>query len=96
MIRSRVLLSATLLTLYSATAFGFGMGKLELNSALNQVFSAEIQLINIGRLQPEEIIPSLATQDDFNRYGVERIYICLLYTSPSPRDQRGSRMAAYA
>ncbi|MDG2070792.1 MAG: FimV/HubP family polar landmark protein [Pseudomonadales bacterium] len=75
MIRSRVLLSATLLTLYSATAFGFGMGKLELNSALNQVFSAEIQLINIGRLQPEEIIPSLATQDDFNRYGVERIYI---------------------
>ena len=21
---------------------------------------------------------------------------CLLYTSPSPRDQRGSRMAAYA
>jgi pilus assembly protein FimV len=75
MIRSRVLLSATLLTLYSATAFGLGMGKLELNSALNQVFSAEIQLINIGRLQPEEIIPSLATQDDFNRYGVERTYI---------------------
>jgi pilus assembly protein FimV len=75
MSRSRVLLSATLLTLYSAAAFGLGMGKLELNSGLNQVFSAEIQLINIGRLQPEEIIPSLATQDDFNRYGVERTYI---------------------
>ena len=75
MIRSRALLSATLLTLYSATAFGLGMGKLELSSALNQMFSAEIDLINVGRLQPEEIIPSLATQDDFNRYGVERTYI---------------------
>ena len=26
----------------------------------------------------------------------EPIYICLLYTSPSPRDQRGSRMPSSA
>ena len=27
---------------------------------------------------------------------VGNIYNCLLYTSPSPRDQRGSRIAAWA
>ena len=28
--------------------------------------------------------------------GSERLYFCLLYTSPSPRDQRGSRMPSSA
>ena len=28
--------------------------------------------------------------------GTETIYSCLLYTSPSPRDQRGSRMPSSA
>ena len=28
--------------------------------------------------------------------GAERFYTCLLYTSPSPRDQRGSRMPSSA
>ena len=27
---------------------------------------------------------------------IEKIYVCLLYTSPSPRDQRGSRMPSSA
>ena len=30
------------------------------------------------------------------KHSVLRIYICLLYTSPSPRDQRGSRMPSSA
>ena len=28
--------------------------------------------------------------------GVMTVYVCLLYTSPSPRDQRGSRMPSSA
>mgnify|MGYP001249092110 CR=1 FL=1 len=75
MIRSRLLLSATLLTLYSTAAFGLGLGKLELNSALNQTFSAEIDLVNTGGLEPEEIVPALASLEDFERYGVERTYL---------------------
>ena len=31
-----------------------------------------------------------------NRFFTEEGYICLLYTSPSPRDQRGSRMPSSA
>ena len=31
-----------------------------------------------------------------NKYGAVLVDICLLYTSPSPRDQRGSRMPSSA
>ena len=34
--------------------------------------------------------------DDVNERWNEMIYTCLLYTSPSPRDQRGSRMPSSA
>ena len=34
--------------------------------------------------------------DREERPDVDQIYICLLYTSPSPRDQRGSRMPSSA
>ena len=36
----------------------------------------------------------IGTVDDLNEDGLLRI--CLLYTSPSPRDQRGSRMPSSA
>ena len=34
--------------------------------------------------------------DDYNPVDIAQIYFCLLYTSPSPRDQRGSRMPSSA
>ena len=39
---------------------------------LNQQFSAEIELTNLRGLQVEEILPNLASQEDFERVGVER------------------------
>ena len=36
----------------------------------------------------------LQTEQDF--YDLTYAYLCLLYTSPSPRDQRGSRMPSSA
>ena len=29
-------------------------------------------------------------------FSIAQFYLCLLYTSPSPRDQRGSRMPSYS
>ncbi|MDA1299282.1 MAG: hypothetical protein O2868_04290 [Proteobacteria bacterium] len=79
MIRSRAWLSATVFSLYGFlygfAAYGLGTGSLNLDSALNQNFKAEIELINSERLAPEEILPSLASQQDFDRFGVERSYI---------------------
>jgi pilus assembly protein FimV len=50
------------------------MGELDLRSALNQRFDAEIELTNIGGLESDEIIANLASQADFERVGVERNY----------------------
>ena len=46
-----------------------------------------------------ECNPDLVNSDQLETYvhaGVNRISLCLLYTSPSPRDQRGSRMPSSA
>ena len=47
--------------------------------------STEIQLNSLGI----DIVNAFVEND-------EGIHICLLYTSPSPRDQRGSRMPSSA
>ena len=44
---------------------------------------------------------SISSEDDFFGAGIDRVTVsiprtCLLYTSPSPRDQRGSRMPSSA
>ena len=42
------------------------------------------------------VTTTIDKRDLTTEYGVERVYNCLLYTSPSPRDQRGSRMPSSA
>ena len=45
-------------------------------------------------METERLCPSALA---FNAYAdLERYIVCLLYTSPSPRDQRGSRMPSSA
>ena len=43
-------------------------------SALGQPFVGEIDLLDVGDLNADEIKVSLATQEDFDRLGVERVY----------------------
>ena len=72
MIQQLSLACAFILLVASGSAFGLGLGKLELGSALNQQFEAEIELTNVGQLTIDEVLPNLASQDDFARVGVER------------------------
>ena len=74
MIQRLRLLLVTLFALYCGSAFALGLGEIELKSALNQRFEAEIILSNVGDLEQGEIIPNLATQQDFDRVGVNRDY----------------------
>ena len=74
MIQRLRLLLVTLFALYCGSAFALGLGEIELKSALNQRFEAEIILSNVGDLEQGEIIPNLATQQDFERIGVLRDY----------------------
>ena len=74
MIQRLLLLLVTLFALYCGSAFALGLGEIELKSALNQRFEAEIILSNVGDLDQGEIIPNLASQEDFDRVGVNRDY----------------------
>jgi len=75
MIRRLKLLFASVLVLFTQAIFALGLGELDLQSALNQQFDAEIKLTNLRGLQIDEVIPNLASQADFDRVGVERNFI---------------------
>ena len=46
--------------------------------------------------EEDEIILSELDDDELVQQMFDDLYDCLLYTSPSPRDQRGSRMPSSA
>lgn len=68
--------SAVLVTLLSivGSAFGLGLGDIEVKSNLNEPLDAEIQLIQLQGLTAGEVLPTLAGNDDFRRAGVERSF----------------------
>ena len=55
--------------------FAFGLGEIEINSALNQPMDAEIELIGFKADQIDEVYVELADQQMFERVGVPRPYI---------------------
>ena len=65
---------AILLAFISANAGALGLGDISLKSNLNQPLRAEIALLEVRDLTEAEILVSLATQVDFDRIGVDRVY----------------------
>lgn len=59
---------------YSALAPALGLGEITQHSALNQPFSADIALLDVGGLEEGELSVSLATAEEFSRAGVERVF----------------------
>lgn len=73
----RTLLSTLVVTSalgISSHVNALGMGELDLKSALNQPLEAEIELLNIEDLSDWEIKPTLASDAEFDRAGVERLF----------------------
>jgi pilus assembly protein FimV len=66
----RVLVSAILLT--PAVAWGLGLGEIRLKSALNQPFSAEIDLVAATAEEVNALEANLASPEVFARYGLDR------------------------
>ncbi|MFV0455120.1 MAG: FimV/HubP family polar landmark protein [Pseudomonas sp.] len=73
-VRNLVLAIAAASALTSEAAFALGLGEVTLKSALNQPLVAEIELLDAKSLAPGEVIPVLASAEDFNRAGVDRQY----------------------
>lgn len=68
-----------LVFLVSALAFtnvaqALGLGDIELNSNLNEPLDAEIDLVQLRGLTAGEILPALASNEAFQRAGVERSF----------------------
>jgi len=74
MTRKLALLLAACLGLWHGSAWALGLGEIEVRSALNERFSATIELRRIEGLSQNEIIASLASAEDFSRLGVQRFF----------------------
>ncbi|MFK7794382.1 MAG: FimV/HubP family polar landmark protein [Gammaproteobacteria bacterium] len=68
-------LLATLLVGSPGLVFAFGLGEIEINSALNQPMNAEIELVGFSAATVDEVQVELASQQVFERVGVPRPYI---------------------
>ena len=66
----RVLISAILLA--PAAAFGLGLGEIRLGSALNEPFTAEIDLVAATPEELASLEAHLAAPEVFARYGLDR------------------------
>lgn len=74
MIKKLALVVIATFTTLSSTAFGLGLGDIDVRSNLNDPLEAEINLIQLQGLTSGEILPTLASNDDFRRAGVERSF----------------------
>ncbi len=73
-VRNLVLAIAAATALTSEMAYALGLGEVTLKSALNQPLVAEIELLDAKSLAPGEVVPVLASVEDFNKAGVDRQY----------------------
>ncbi|WXL24446.1 FimV/HubP family polar landmark protein [Ectopseudomonas mendocina] len=73
-VRKLVLAIAAASALSSGMAHALGLGEVTLRSALNQPLLAEIELLETRDLSSNELVPALASQEDFSKAGVDRQY----------------------
>jgi pilus assembly protein FimV len=73
-VRKLVLAIAAASALTSGMAHALGLGEVTLKSALNQPLDAEIELVEVRDLASNEVIPTLASPEEFNKAGIDRQY----------------------
>lgn len=73
-VRKLVLAIAAASALSSGMAHALGLGEVTLQSALNQPLVAEIELLEVRDLASNEVIPNLASPEEFVKAGVDRQY----------------------
>ncbi|SFM67291.1 FimV/HubP family polar landmark protein [Halopseudomonas yangmingensis] len=75
MVRKLVLAVAAASALMSSGMVNaLGVGDIKLRSTLNQPLDAEIELLQLRDLTSTEILPRLASPDDFGRAGIDRSF----------------------
>ena len=59
---------------FAGLVHALGLGEANIKSSLNQPLRAEIELVSVKGLEEAEILPGLATREEFVRAGVDRVY----------------------
>ncbi|MDJ0760402.1 MAG: FimV/HubP family polar landmark protein [Woeseiaceae bacterium] len=65
-------LGLAFVVLMTSNAWALGLGEIKLNSALNEPFEAEIELLSATPEELAELTVKLASSDAFARYGLDR------------------------
>ncbi|WP_339500116.1 FimV/HubP family polar landmark protein [Pseudomonas silesiensis] len=71
-VRKLVLAIAAASALSSGVAHALGLGELTLKSTSDQPLVAEIELLDVKELTASDVVPSLASPEDFAKAGVDR------------------------
>ncbi len=74
MIRKLAFALSLLGACFTGLVHALGLGEAAVQSSLNQPLSAEIELVNVSGLGVDEILPGLATREEFLRAKVDRVY----------------------
>lgn len=76
-------------SLGASVANALGLGEIKLNSTLNQPLDAEIALLQVRDLTEAEILVRLASREDFQRAGVDRLFFLTDLRFQIDLDSRG-------
>ncbi len=75
MVRKLSLAVALVLGISPLSSYAVGLGNIQLNSALNQYFDAEIDLLSVDKDEIADIKVTLASPEAFRRSGIDRPFI---------------------
>ena len=75
MIRKLSLAVAVATALSPVGAFALGLGEIHPHSVLYQDFKAEIDLLSVDQEEIQDIKVNLASQEAFDRAGIERLFL---------------------
>lgn len=74
MIRKLAFALSLLGVCFTGLVHALGLGEATVTSSLNQPLRAEIELVNTRNLELNEILPGLATREEFLKANVDRVY----------------------
>lgn len=72
MVRKLLVVFTSVVLFAAAHAKALGLGEIVLDSALNQPLNAQIALLQLGDVRPEQISVQIADESDFARFSIER------------------------
>src|SRR6478609_8745315 len=75
--KARAVAAFCFLIALNSKSYAFGLGKMEVNSSLNEVFEATVELTGKVDVNEEELVVQLGSTADFERMGVSRESVLL-------------------